>query len=304
MTDPAALAQLPSRLPQRILDRIDSIIGCGNLGPCSTCKGQRFAIKEDLDSLTTALDQHAATVRALEEANAGSEDQVHRERLAGIHCGVLREEWGDDWPEAVADAIIKAEADREAHAEALKVAQKDIGILKLSVPLEEELSDKVSEMLKYLAMEQGFTLSGIARLFMECQRRMAADWSEVGNERRQRIKAESQVAALTAEIAQMKKGNNEPDIEAYMSAFGCTYAEALVGCQPPPARSGARETERLRALAGMWRGKAASFRAGQAVLDMERDAEWLEVCADELEAALATPDPVPLAAEPRMEPKP
>ncbi len=67
-------------------------------------------------------------------------------------------------------------------------SQKEISILKLAVPLEEELSNRIDEMLKYLAMEQGFTLAGIARLLSDVQRRMAADWIEVGNLRRE-IKA-------------------------------------------------------------------------------------------------------------------
>lgn len=81
-------------------------------------------------------------------------------------------------------ALARLQAERDEQ-------DKQIAILKLSVPLEVELSAKIDEMLKYLAMEQGFTLSGIARLFIECQRRMAADWSDVGNERRRRIAAEA-----------------------------------------------------------------------------------------------------------------
>jgi hypothetical protein len=76
-------------------------------------------------------------------------------------------------------------------------------ILELAVPLEEDLSNSIDEMLKYLAMEQGFTLNGIARLLVDTQRRMAADWDEVGRERRERNKAESAVQALQALQAQI-----------------------------------------------------------------------------------------------------
>ena len=71
----------------------------------------------------------------------------------------------------------------EARADAL---QRDLEIVKLSVPLEEELSNQIDEMLKYLAMQDGFTLAGIARLLMTVQRRMAADWETIGRERRER----------------------------------------------------------------------------------------------------------------------
>jgi len=69
-------------------------------------------------------------------------------------------------------------------AKELSQAEKDLAILRLAVPLEDELSDRIDAMCKHLATEQGFTLSGIARLLIDCQHRMAADWIEVGRARR------------------------------------------------------------------------------------------------------------------------
>jgi hypothetical protein len=63
--------------------------------------------------------------------------------------------------------------------------ERELAIVKLSIPLEEELNARIDEMCKYLAMQDGFTLNGIARLFIECQKRMAADWSEIGRLRRE-----------------------------------------------------------------------------------------------------------------------
>lgn len=74
-----------------------------------------------------------------------------------------------------------------------------LAITSLAVPLEDELSDRIDEMHKYLAMEQGFTLAGIARLLTDCQRRMADDWNTVGRERMARTKAEATVERLTRE---------------------------------------------------------------------------------------------------------
>jgi hypothetical protein len=63
--------------------------------------------------------------------------------------------------------------------------QRNLAIANLAVPLEDDLSASIDEMLKYLSMEQGYTLNGIARLLIECQKRMAADWLEIGRLRRE-----------------------------------------------------------------------------------------------------------------------
>src|SRR5581483_8076837 len=77
--------------------------------------------------------------------------------------------------------------------------QRQLDIVKLAIPLEDELSGRIDEMLAHLATEQGFTYAGIARLLVDCQRRMAADWQEVGVLRREcnALKA----AALPADAA-------------------------------------------------------------------------------------------------------
>lgn len=67
--------------------------------------------------------------------------------------------------------------------------------LKHDKDCETELTS-LDEMLKHLATEQGFTLNGIARLLIECQRRMAADWVEVGRRRREQKQAEGERDAL------------------------------------------------------------------------------------------------------------
>src|SRR5437899_3228270 len=61
-------------------------------------------------------------------------------------------------------------------AQEIAELQKDNAILRLANPIEEDLQLKIDEALKYLAMEQGFTLAGLARLLVECQRRLADDW--------------------------------------------------------------------------------------------------------------------------------
>lgn len=125
----------------------------------------------------------------------------------------------------VLDAELKAHAKAaEGRIAALEVErkelQKEIAIHKLAVPLEEELSVKIDDALRYLAMGQGFTLNGIARLFMECQRRIAADWSDVGDERRrakaaeadrdtarrERDEAREQVGVQTQTVAECNRG--------------------------------------------------------------------------------------------------
>jgi hypothetical protein len=63
--------------------------------------------------------------------------------------------------------------------------ENELAIVKLAIPLEDELSEQIDEMCKHLLTEQGFTLNGIGRLLIQCQRRMASDWSEIGRLRRQ-----------------------------------------------------------------------------------------------------------------------
>lgn len=78
------------------------------------------------------------------------------------------------------EARIVAELRADCAEAALSEARKQIVIISLSTPLEDELSAKIDVALKYLAMEQGYTLGGLARLLVDCQKRMAVDWEEIG----------------------------------------------------------------------------------------------------------------------------
>ncbi len=77
--------------------------------------------------------------------------------------------------------------------------EKENAILKLAVPLEEDLYSRIDETCKHLATQQGFTLDGIALLLIECQKRMAADWEEVGRARRDLSRLTQENARLTGE---------------------------------------------------------------------------------------------------------
>lgn len=88
--------------------------------------------------------------------------------------------------------------------------ERECRIRDLAVPLEEDLSARIDEALKYLAMEQGFTLAGLARLFVEVQKRMAADWLEVGGLRRKINELEREVARLKQEARDDQTRENFP----------------------------------------------------------------------------------------------
>lgn len=73
-------------------------------------------------------------------------------------------------------------ADRD---KAIAVLAKENRILTLSFQLEEDLANRIDEACKYIAMGQGYTPDGLARLLVDCQKRMAADWIEIGRLRRE-----------------------------------------------------------------------------------------------------------------------
>lgn len=93
------------------------------------------------------------------------------------------------------EATALAERDRATLQAQVEEQRKRLAIVELAVPLEEELASRIDEMCKYLAMEDGFTLNGIARLLIDCQRRMATDWDVIGQERRQRTTLQAQLGA-------------------------------------------------------------------------------------------------------------
>ena len=68
-------------------------------------------------------------------------------------------------------------------ADTIDDLQAQVQLLSLETDLEEDLSARIAEMHKYIAMNQGSTMNGIARLLSDCQKRMAADWVEVGRHR-------------------------------------------------------------------------------------------------------------------------
>lgn len=74
--------------------------------------------------------------------------------------------------------------------------------LTLAIPIEDELAARIDEMIKHLATEQGFTYTGIARLLIDVQCRMAADWNEVGSLYIARNRAEAELLTQRSDLAQ------------------------------------------------------------------------------------------------------
>lgn len=93
--------------------------------------------------------------------------------------------WQDDQEKRLSlqqAEMLEAAATQLAQVEEL---QKELAIVKLAIPLEEDLYSRIDDTCKHLLQEQGFTLNGIGRLLIDCQQRMASDWSEIGNLRRE-----------------------------------------------------------------------------------------------------------------------
>lgn len=91
----------------------------------------------------------------------------------------------------------RAEAERDE-------ARKNYRIIELSLPIEEDLHNDINEMCRHLLTQQGFTLDGIGTLLERCQKRMAADWVEIGNLR-------SECAKLRARAAVDAAGKEKDD---------------------------------------------------------------------------------------------
>lgn len=127
------------------------------------------ALREKLEQLPRFKPGH--TLRATWNGNV-------IEPLAAVDGGLVNR----DEVLAELDTVL---AQATAPQETLERLTKENHILKLAIPLEDELAGRIDEMLKYLAMQDGFTLNGIARLFVEVQRRMASDWVEIGQLRRE-----------------------------------------------------------------------------------------------------------------------
>lgn len=112
--------------------------------------------------------------------------QVEQERDEARSQLQFWKDASDETHEHWAADRLRAETAERERDEAIK----RLRIVELSTPLEEDLTAKIDAMCRYLAMEDGFTLNGIARLLNECQRRMAADYDIIGRERRERKSAE------------------------------------------------------------------------------------------------------------------
>jgi hypothetical protein len=98
-------------------------------------------------------------------------------------------------------------------------AERERNIMALAIPLEDELADRIDEACKHLAMQDGFTLDGIARLLIDTQRRMAVDWVTIGDERRQREQVEQERDRLQARVTALEAAMNPQDIADAVAAL-------------------------------------------------------------------------------------
>lgn len=112
------------------------------------------------------------------------------------HCQLL------DLLVAAHDALTAdLRVERDALREERDQAKKQAAILDLAIPIEDELQDRIDTMLKYLAMQQGFTLAGIAQLLTGISQRLSSDWLRLGHVTR----LERELAEARAEIARTTK---------------------------------------------------------------------------------------------------
>ena len=167
---------------------------------------QRF--RDDMIAAATALDQHAATVRALDVFPA-------IEDVLAKHCrGRMSERTTRENVAELIDRILtldtkhvqqlqKAEADREAHAEALKAAQGDA---------ERHMVRANEEIARREQYEIAYTQAQLSRgiLLGRCEQ------------------AESQVAALTAKVAEARQAMAW--VESY---YGPAMVEVGCPCAAP-----------------------------------------------------------------------
>lgn len=98
-------------------------------------------------------------------------------------------------------AVETARADREGTAR--REAERQCRVLSLAIPLEDELSPRIDELLWDIAVQQWQAVA-VASLLKDCQRRMADDWTTIGNERRQRMRAEAERDRLRAVHAALR----------------------------------------------------------------------------------------------------
>jgi len=58
---------------------------------------------------------------------------------------------------------------------------RQIHILDLSIPLEEDLQDRAYDLLVRMHLPQGWSVVEVAQLIIDMQKRIAADWVKIGN---------------------------------------------------------------------------------------------------------------------------
>jgi hypothetical protein len=131
---------------------------------------------------THAADWPVEQIATLAEAHRQDSEALDQTAAPATYCSEVDHDAANLQRQT---RLQKAEAQLASLSVRVRELEKQLAITSLSVPLEEDLSNRIDEMLKYLAMEDGFTLNGIARLLVDVQRRMADDWLKVGRARRE-----------------------------------------------------------------------------------------------------------------------
>ena len=189
----AEIRRLREQQGRELIARVDAIEQ-GN-GLAQRLIAERDAALVERDALLVRVDQWRQM--ADREATAHVEMRAERD-AARQEAAAAQAAWASDvaeWKEW----LLGAEQARDGWKQRAEQAERERNILSLAVPLEDELSGRIDETCKHLAMQDGYTLNGIAQLLVDVQRRMAADWVEIGRERRQRQQAEAALAQAQAE---------------------------------------------------------------------------------------------------------
>lgn len=103
------------------------------------------------------------------------------------HCKCLAVDC--DWRASEVDEYVNAQRKRIDELEAanaeLRAANDELRkqnrILDLSVQLEEDLQDRAYDLLARMHLPQGWSVVEVAKLIIDMQKRIAADWVKVGN---------------------------------------------------------------------------------------------------------------------------
>lgn len=103
------------------------------------------------------------------------------------HCKCLAVDC--DWRASEVEQCLDNQAKRIDELEAanaeLRAANDELRkqnhILDLSVQLEEDLQDRAYDLLARMHLPQGWSVVEVAKLIIDMQKRIAADWVKVGN---------------------------------------------------------------------------------------------------------------------------